>query len=153
MYTITSRFSISHRLIKALRDVCHAIFSNTQYRILLKLPQEPHIVLEIHPDIIDGILEHRDPLDAHPEGETRISLRVIPLHLEDPRVHHTRTEDLDPSGTFAYPASNTRTEDAPDIHLCTRFGKRKVTRPEPDRSGSRKHPVAKNLEHTLEIAE
>jgi len=27
-YSITSRFSISHRLIKASRDVCHAIFYN-----------------------------------------------------------------------------------------------------------------------------
>jgi hypothetical protein len=28
MYTNTSRFSISHRLMKASRDVCHVIFSH-----------------------------------------------------------------------------------------------------------------------------
>jgi hypothetical protein len=33
MYSITSQFSISHRLIKALRDVCHAILCSTEMSI------------------------------------------------------------------------------------------------------------------------
>jgi hypothetical protein len=33
-YTITSRFSISHRPINALRDVCHAIFYNTEVKYM-----------------------------------------------------------------------------------------------------------------------
>src|SRR5690349_7396225 len=57
-----------------------------------ELLQEAQVVLEEQPQVRDAVLEHLDPLGAHPEGEALVALRVEPAVLQHDRMDHARTE-------------------------------------------------------------
>src|SRR5436309_2420749 len=42
-----------------------------------ELLEEAQVVLEEQPEIVDAVLQHRDALDAHPEGPARELLRIV----------------------------------------------------------------------------
>jgi len=63
-------------------------------RILLKLLQKSHIILEKHPKIVDLITEHCDALDTHSKSKSRIFFRIDTTSQKNCRVYHTATHDL-----------------------------------------------------------
>ena len=103
---------------------------------LAKLPQKSQIVLKKQPNIVDAVFEHGDPLDAHAEGEARNLFRIVADKLENGRVDHTGAENFQPTAGFTNAAGLSISEraaaaanDALNIDLSTRLGKRKKARP------------------------
>src|SRR2546421_7320960 len=75
---------------------------------LVELLQHPDVVVVQKPQVGDAVLEHRDPLDAHPEREPLDPLRVVAVFanvLEHVGVDHPGPEDLDPGRPFAQRAA------------------------------------------------
>src|SRR5687768_5106489 len=73
-------------------------------RASAELLQEAKVVLVEETDVVDVVLEHRDPLDAHAEGEALDALGVVAVlaHvLEDVGVDLARAENLDPALALA----------------------------------------------------
>src|SRR5262249_7645861 len=66
-----------------------------------ELLEEAQVVLEEQADVRDAVLEHLDPLRAHPEREALVALRVEPTVLEHDRVDHAGTEDRHPARSTA----------------------------------------------------
>src|SRR5262249_35126112 len=105
-----------------------------------ELLQDADVVLEELAQVRDAVLEHRDPLDAHPERESLNLLRVVaalPHEAEDVRVHHPRTEDLDPADPLAERVpravgelSAAATAEAGDVDLDARLGEGEEAGPE-----------------------
>src|ERR687894_3234615 len=83
------------------------------------LSQEAQVALEEEPEVWDAVLDHRHAVRAHPEREARVLLRVVADLLEDRRVHHPRTEHLEPAGPFAHLAVGVlpATDEAAHVHL------------------------------------
>ena len=70
-------------------------------RYALELPQEPHIILRVHAQVIHLVFHLRDALDTHSEGKAGIDLRInakVPQHIG---MHHAATKYLYPSGMLA----------------------------------------------------
>src|SRR6266699_3253806 len=70
-----------------------------------ELGQEAQIVLVEQADVVDPVLQHGDPLDTEPEGETGVTLRVVADLLEHRGVHHPRAAHLDEARSFAAAAA------------------------------------------------
>ena len=66
-----------------------------------KLLQEPYIILEEQPDILDTVLQDGRALNAHAECKTGIFLAVDATILQNTRIYHPATQDLHPAGIFA----------------------------------------------------
>ena len=66
----------------------------------LELAEEADVVLGEETEVFDTIFEVRDTLHAHTERITGIDFRINTAGLQDVRIHHTATEDLDPSCSF-----------------------------------------------------
>src|SRR5258705_3199524 len=97
-----------------------------------ELPEEPQVVLEEQPEIVDAVLQHRDPLDAHPERPAREFLGVIADILQDPRMHHPAAENLQPPPLLAQPATVAVADEAQHVHLGGGLREREERRPEAD---------------------
>src|ERR1700751_2716443 len=99
----------------------------------MKLLQEADVVLEEERQVGDAWLQHRDPLDSHPEREALRGLGVIgPAdEPEDVRVDHPGAQDLDPARALAQRVALARREraravaaEARYVHLDARLGER-----------------------------
>ena len=98
--------------------------------------------------------QDRDPLDAQPPREAGKSFGVVTHGLENRRVDHPASAQLDPPGALAHLAAGPVALPAADVDLRARLGIGKEARPEPDarrlrRSASRagapghpEHPLA-----------
>src|SRR5437868_2736825 len=74
---------------------------------LPELFQKPDIPLEEQLQIIQPILQHRDPVHTHPKRKARDFLGIISIVLhefENIRVHHPATENFNPSRLLAWTA-------------------------------------------------
>src|SRR5271165_1829606 len=103
-------------------------------RFLPKLLQEPNIALKEQLNIVHSVLQQRQPVDAHAEGESGNFFRVVSvvLHeLEHIRIDHAAAQHFNPSrllaGTarsipLALPAS--AADEAGHIQLRARLGER-----------------------------
>ena len=60
-----------------------------------------------------AVAEHGDPLDAHPEGEALVALRVDAAVLEHDRVDHAGAEDRHPARPRAGRAARAAADQAP----------------------------------------
>src|SRR3712207_6748873 len=100
-----------------------------------ELPQEAQVALEEEPQVRDAVLDHRHAVGAHPEREARVFFRVVADLLEDRRVHHSRTEHLEPARPFAHLTVGVlpTADKAAQVHLDARLGKLEV-------SWSKAHP-------------
>src|SRR5919197_6543930 len=72
-----------------------------QLRGSLELAEEPLVPLVEQADVRDAVQRDRHPLDAYPEREPRIALGVVAHVLQDVRMDHPRTQQLDPAFTLA----------------------------------------------------
>src|SRR5712692_4412511 len=80
--TSTNSFSQLYRIFMAAR--------------LRELAQEARVVLEKKLQVVDVVLQHRQPVHAHAERKSRHPLRIVLHKAVDRRVHHARAEQLDP---------------------------------------------------------
>src|SRR5207244_11418606 len=94
-----------------------------------ELAEEAQVVLEEEADVVDAVLEHRDPLDAHAERPPRDRLGIVPHIAEHLRVDHPRAQDLQPA-RLADAAAHARAEETEHIHLRRRLGERNARRAE-----------------------
>src|SRR5437667_10661194 len=81
-----------------------------------ELAEEAQVVLEEEADVVDAVLEHRDPLDAHAERPPRDRLGIVSHIAEHLRVDHPRAQDLEPA-RLADAAAHARAEDTEHIHF------------------------------------
>src|SRR5262249_21177381 len=70
----------------------------TQFRVtfILKLPQEPKVILIKQPDVVNAIANHRDALDPETESPARPDLRIVADILEHLRMDHAAPRQLKP---------------------------------------------------------
>ena len=64
---------------------------------ILKLFQKPYVVVEEKANVVDCVLQHGKPFNAHPERKPGVNLRVNPNPSQHIRVHHAGTEDFEPT--------------------------------------------------------
>lgn len=100
-------------------------------KILLKLREEPEVILKEEPYVIYPQLQHGNPLDTNPEGKTGVFYVVVADGTEHLWVNHSRTEDLKPSTTLADPAPLSSADETPYVDLSAGLGKWKETRSKP----------------------
>src|ERR1700747_293220 len=124
---------------------CGAYFAASAHS--RKLLQKAHVVLEKRLNVVNAVLEHRQPIHAHSESETTHFFRVVIHEAVHGWINHARAEKLNPAGAFAFPAGRTArasaaaaTENARDIKFHRRLGKREIARPK-----TRLHTRAKIL--------
>src|SRR5689334_10972133 len=72
---------------------------------VFELLQEPEVVFVKEADILDLVLENRNPFDADPPREAGVALGVVADRLENSRVHHAAAANLDPACPLAHRAS------------------------------------------------
>src|SRR5688500_7932652 len=95
-----------------------------------ELPQESQIVLHVETQVADTVAEVGDPLDAHPEREALVALRVETAGLEDDRVDHAGAEDRHPAGPRASRAARAAAHEALDVERHGGLGEGVVAGPE-----------------------
>src|SRR4030095_2433781 len=102
--------------------------------ISAKLPQEPQIILEEQPNVIDTVFQHSDPLHTHPKSKSRNFFRIVTDKLEDRWIDHSCAKDFQPAAGLTYPAGLARlmrsaaaADHALNIDLRARLGKREKT--------------------------
>src|SRR6266850_2861719 len=125
---------------------------------LTELSQNPQIILEKQPDVVNPILQHGDSLYTHAEGETRDFLWIVADKTEHLGIDHTGTENFQPARRFANPAglpfrnrSFAAANQTLDVDLGARFGERKETGPKPH-PGILAEDLLQNMsEHSFEI--
>ena len=99
----------------------------------IELMQEPHVVLEIEPQVLHAVFEHGDTLDPHAEREPGIFLRIDSIGLKHIGIDHAAAHDLQPTRALADVAALAAAEVARHIDLGRRFGEGKVRRAHADR--------------------
>src|SRR5262249_39744764 len=91
-----------------------------------KLLEKPQIIGPKLANVIDGVLEHGDPLWPHAEGEAGELVGVVAAVLEHHRVHHARAHDFQPASPLAHAAALAAADDAVHVHFDRRLGEREV---------------------------
>ena len=119
----------------------------------MELLEETHIVLEEVADVIDTVAKHRNALDAHTESVAAVLLGIDAIVLEDRRIDHAATENLEPTRAFADAAAFAAAESAADIHLGRRLGEGEIGWAETDLDVGAEHLLSEIEEHLLEIGE
>ena len=76
----------------------------------LELAEEADVVLGEETEVFDTIFEVRDTLYTHTERIAGIDFRINTTSLQHIRIHHTATEDLNPSGSLAERAAFAATD-------------------------------------------
>lgn len=74
---------------KAWRSNVSADFRLARWLTLLELRQEAHIVFKEFADVVNSIFEHRDAVNAHPEGKTGVAAGLIPDVFIQRRMNHS----------------------------------------------------------------
>ena len=97
-----------------------------------ELFEEADVVLEEEAQVLDAVLEHRDALDTHAQGETGVTVGIDAVQGQDIRVHHAASEDFKPSGSLAHIASLAVAEGTGDVHLGGRLREGEIGRAQAD---------------------
>src|SRR5713226_1551225 len=152
------RFAQDDNIKMFVRTMCCEHLTTNDRRLLPKLLQEPHIALEEKLNIIHAVLQNRNPFHAHAEGKSRNFCRIViykPIHI---RIDHAAAQQFNPTAGLAVAARSAVAhalaiaENATDLHVGARLGKRKERRIEARlhaRSEQRFHGV---VERALQIA-
>src|SRR6266850_673147 len=104
---------------------------------LWELPEEAHVILEKHLNIVDAVLQHREAVDADAEGEAADFFRVVIHEAVDGGIDHARAEEFNPRGALAFRARSaaggrtcSAAKWAGDVELDGRLGEREIAWPE-----------------------
>src|SRR5438046_1795757 len=120
---------------------------------VLKLLEEPQIVVVKQPDILYPVPENRDPLDADAPGEAGMALGIVADRLEHCRMHHAAAAELDPPGPLAHRAAGAVALPATEVDFRARLRVREKTRTEPHAHGRREHLSREREQRSLQIGE
>src|SRR5579864_8654465 len=115
--------------------------------------QESHVVAEEVADVRDAVLEHRDALGTHAEGEAAHPGRIVPARPQHPGMDHAGAQDLEPAALLAQHAAGAAAEDAADVHLDAGLGEREVALAEAQLPARSEHLLGEGDEDPLEVAE
>jgi hypothetical protein len=96
------------------------------------LPEEADIVFEIEADIPDPVKQHGSSFYSHAEGITGIFAAVDIACFQDVGIHHSASQDFEPTGIFAQGTSFSPADGAAHVHFSRRFREREIRRPQPD---------------------
>src|ERR1700730_4925367 len=72
-------------------------------------------------DIVNAVLQHRNPLNAHAESKACMFLRIVPGHLKNTRVYHSGPKNFNPAGMLTDAAAASPTEHTGHVHFRTRL--------------------------------
>ncbi len=108
--------------------------------------RKPQVVLHVQAQVGDAVAQVGHPLDAHPEREPLVALRVQAAVLEHDRVDHARAEDRHPAGPRAGRAADAAADEAFDVEGHRRLGERVV-------AGSEPGPLVRAVERPGELVE
>src|SRR5271168_573009 len=99
-----------------------------------ELAQKAHVILEKDLDIVDSVLQHGQTVHAHSEREAVYFFGVVVDEAVDGGIDHTRAEEFDPAGAFAFCAGDAGSggaaaaaENTGNIKFHRRFRERKIT--------------------------
>ena len=98
----------------------------------LELVEETHVVFREHTQILDTIFQIGYALHAHTESETGVHLAVDAARFEYVWIHHTATEDFNPTGMLAESATLSATKMTGDVHFSRWFGEWEIRRTQTD---------------------
>src|SRR5580658_5754070 len=111
-------------------------------------PAEPDVAIHGVPDLGHPVADHQAALDAQPEREPAVPVRVDAARHEHPGVHHAAARDLDPALRLAHPARipaglgrGTAADVAFHGYVAGRLGEREVVRAEPGAQPDPEHRV------------
>ena len=93
---------------------------------MLKFPQESHIVLAEHAQILDHVLEVGDALNSHTKGVAGVHFAVDATQVEHVGVDHAAAQNLDPACVLAEATALAATQHARNIHLGAGLGEREI---------------------------
>ena len=98
----------------------------SQLTALSKLLQEPHIVLEQQPNIVELINARAGAIDAQTESEAGEFRRVYVGGAQHIRMDHPRSAQLDPPRLFADATTAAAAIEATVIDFRAGLGERKI---------------------------
>ena len=79
--------------------------ANSLLKYTVELVEEADIIFEVESQILNTKLQHSDTLNSHTKRKSRIDFRVDAVGLQDIRVNHSATHNLQPTGTLTYRAT------------------------------------------------
>src|SRR5678815_235068 len=95
--------------------------------------------------------EDRDALDPQSPGKAGDLFGIVANRLEDGRVHHAATAELDPPGFLAHLTAGAVALPAADVDFGARLGVRKKARADPDARVGREHLTYERVQCALEV--
>ena len=119
---------------------------------LSELREETDVVFVKMSHVVDVVLSHDDSLDAHTESKAGIYIGVDVATTQNVGVYHARTEDFNPTLTFAKSATLAAAYKAGNVNLCGRLGKGEVVGTETYLCAVAEHSLCEKLKRTLEVA-
>ena len=86
------------------------------------------------PDVVNAVLQHRDPLRSYAESEAGVLLGIVAGAGQDPGMHHARAHNFNPAAVPADAAAATLApaREAVNGHIHARLDEGKVVAAEPD---------------------
>src|SRR6267142_6986380 len=99
---------------------------------LWELPEEAHVILEKHLNIVDAVLQHRESIDADAEGEAADFFRVVIHEAVDGGIDHARAKEFNPRSALAFRTgaairrTGTAAERTGNVELDRRLGEREI---------------------------
>src|SRR5258707_9934427 len=97
----------------------------------LELLQEAQIVAPKIANILDVVLEHRDPFWPHAEREAAVNFRVIAAVAQHRGMDHATARDLKPACVLAHRTAFAVAQDTLDVYFHARLGEREVRATKP----------------------
>ena len=117
----------------------------------LELIEKAYVVFTEHAQVLDHVLQVGDALYTQTEGIAAIDLAVNAAGFENGGIHHTTTQDFNPTGVFAETATLTTAQHARDIHFGTRLGEGEIAGTQADLGIGTKQFLGKVQQHLLQV--
>ena len=117
----------------------------------LELVQEADVVLAEHAQVLHHILQVGDALHAKAESVAAIDGAVDAAGLKHGGIHHTATQNLDPTRVLAETAALATAQHTRDVHLGTGLGKWEVAGTQADLGIGAKQFLSEVQQHLLQV--
>ena len=119
---------------------------------LLKLRQEPDVIIKEESQIINPVLEHGNSFNSQAKGKSTVLFSVIPYMPEHCRMYKACTKHLKPAGLGADTAPVSSTDDTLDVNFSTGLCKREETWTEPYAGAAAENFMYEVGQYPLEIS-
>src|SRR5215213_2205439 len=132
-------------------NISSLAFAPEEQTALLKLFQEPDVVLEKQANVVELIHQRAHAIDSQTKRKPRILLRIHSDGAQHVRMHHSGTAQLDPARVFTNATASALAFETTEIKLRARLGERKVRRAKARHSVWPKHPSQKLRDRALQV--